>query len=224
MLVAEAGPYMADVTPGIVFPHRENEGTEERPGAPGRREAGDHDFLSLRSLDLQPIRGSASGRVRAIGAFCHDAFETLSLGFREEFPTVRFSVTAERDQLVAWQDGFEPFLALEERLLPQIHSVLEHQVENAVQKLRLVSQRVLEQLKMRDAILSDRNEFAIDHAVALDAFECLGDLDVAAADDFAVAAVERDLAALDFGDHAEAVVLVLEYPTGIVEGRVRQCR
>jgi hypothetical protein len=44
------------------------------------------------------------------------------------------------------------------------------------------------------------------------------------ADDFAVAAVERDFAALDFGDHAEAVVLVLEDPTGIVEGRVRQCR
>jgi len=52
-----------------------------------------------------------------------------------------------------------------------------------------VSQRILEQLKMRDAILSDGNKLAIDHGIMLDAFECRGDLDVAAADDYTVAAI-----------------------------------
>src|SRR5581483_9673780 len=213
-LVAEAGPYVPDVMPGIVLPHGENKGTEERSAASGRREAGDHNFLSLRRLDLQPICGSPSGGVRAIGTLRHDTFQSLSLGFREEGRTFDFAMRAERDQLVARQNGFETFLALEEGLLPQVPPFLEHQVKSAVQKLRLVSQRILEQLKTRDAILSDRNKLAIDHGLKLDAFECLGNLDVAAADDFAVAAVQRDLAALDFSDHSEAVVLILEYPSG----------
>src|SRR6185437_9239721 len=104
---------------------------------------------------------------------------------------------------------FEPLLALEQSLLPQVRSVLEHKIEDAVQKLRLVPQRVLQKLEMRDSVLSDRHEFAINHGVALDALECLGDLDVAVANDFAVAAVKCDFAAHDFRDHAKAVVLVL---------------
>ena len=34
-LVAEAGPDMSDVAPCIAFPHGEDQGAEERPGAPG---------------------------------------------------------------------------------------------------------------------------------------------------------------------------------------------
>src|SRR5215216_4550510 len=55
-LVAEAGADMSDVAPCVAFPHGEDEGAEERPGAPWRREPGDHHFLSLCRLDLQPIR------------------------------------------------------------------------------------------------------------------------------------------------------------------------
>jgi hypothetical protein len=40
------------------------------------------------------------------------------------------------------------------------------------------------------------------------------------ADDFAVAAVEGDLAAFSLRDHAKAVILIFENPPGIVEGRV----
>jgi hypothetical protein len=39
------------------------------------------------------------------------------------------------------------------------------------------------------------------------------------ADDFAVAAAERDLAPFRDSDHAEAVILVLKYPALIVEWR-----
>ena len=85
-----------------------------------------------------------------------------------------------------------------------------------------MAQRVLEQLEMRYAVLADRDELAIDHGVALHAFERLRDLDVGVADDFAVAAVERDFAAPDLRDHAEAIVLVLEDPIGIVERRIGQ--
>ena len=83
-----------------------------------------------------------------------------------------------------------------------------------------MAQRVLQQLEMRDAVLSDRNEFAINHGVALHAFQRFGDLDIAAADDFAVSAVERNLAPPDLCDHPEAIVLILENPVGVVERRV----
>src|SRR4051812_30859911 len=79
-LVAEASADMSDVAPCVAFPHGEDQGAEKRPGPPGRREAGDHHFLSLCRLDLQPIRGPASARIRAVGALRHDAFETLPLG------------------------------------------------------------------------------------------------------------------------------------------------
>lgn len=75
---------------------------------------------------------------------------------------------------------------------------------------------------MRDTVLSKRDELAVDDGVGSDALERLCDLDVAAADDLATAAIERDFAALDLGDHAEAVVLVLENPVGIVERGVGQ--
>src|SRR5882757_11561644 len=99
--VAEAGADMSDVAPCFVFPHGEDQGAEERPGAPRCREAGDYHFLSLCRLDLQPIRGAASGQIRAVGALRHEAFQTLSLCLRKEFGTIPFAVSAEGDQLVA---------------------------------------------------------------------------------------------------------------------------
>src|SRR3954471_20927691 len=75
---------------------------------------------------------------------------------------------------------------------------------------------------MRDAVLSDRDELTVDHGVALHALQRFGDLDIAAADDLAVTAVERNLAPPDFRDHPKAVVLILENPAGIVERRVRE--
>src|SRR5712672_4327975 len=100
-LVAEASAYMSDVAPCVVFPHGEDQGAEERPGAPGRREARDHHFLSLCRLDLQPIRAPASGRIRAVGALRHDAFQTLPLCLGKEFGTIPFAVSAKGDQLLA---------------------------------------------------------------------------------------------------------------------------
>src|SRR6266481_4225720 len=112
-LLAEASAYMSDVAPCVAFPHGEDQGAEERPGAPGRREAGDHHFLPLCRLDLQPIRGPASGLIRAVGALRHDAFQTLPLCLGEEFRAVPFAVSAEGDQLVARQNRLQPLLALE---------------------------------------------------------------------------------------------------------------
>jgi hypothetical protein len=42
------------------------------------------------------------------------------------------------------------------------------------------------------------------------------------ANDLAVAAVEDDASVLDLCDHAEAVILILEYPTLVVERGVRE--
>src|SRR5712671_3650196 len=118
-LVAEASADMSDVAPCVVFPHGEDQGAEERPGPPGRREAGDYHFLSLCRLDLQPIRGAASGPIRAVGALRHDAFQTPPLCLGKEFGTLPFAVSAEGDQLVARQNRLQPLLALEKRLLAQ---------------------------------------------------------------------------------------------------------
>lgn len=52
-LVAEPRADMSDIAPCVVFPHGEDQGAEERPGALGRREARDHHFLLLCCLDRQ---------------------------------------------------------------------------------------------------------------------------------------------------------------------------
>ena len=58
--------------------------------------------------------------------------------------------------------------------------------------------------------------------IALDAFERFCDLDIVVANDLAVAAVEGDASVLDLCDHAEAVILILEYPTLVVERGVSE--
>src|SRR3954465_11148892 len=109
-LVAEASADMSDGAPSVAFPHGEDQGAEERPGAPGRREAGDHHFLSLCRLDLQPIRGPASGRINAVGTLGHDPFEALPLGLGEEFLTVPLALISEGDEFVARQNLYPLFL------------------------------------------------------------------------------------------------------------------
>jgi hypothetical protein len=47
--VAEAGADMSDVAPCFVFPHGEDQGAEERPGALRRSEPGDYYFVALPS-------------------------------------------------------------------------------------------------------------------------------------------------------------------------------
>jgi hypothetical protein len=54
------------------------------------------------------------------------------------------------------------------------------------------------------------------------AFERFGDFNIAVADDLAVAAVQSDLVVSDLGDHAEAVIFILEDPAGIVERTIGQ--
>src|ERR1700712_3279067 len=120
------------------------------------------------------------------------------------------------------QDGFKPLLAFEEGQSPQVLAILKHEVEGAKLELRLFAERVLQELKMRDAVLVEHHELAVDHGIPADPFERPGNLDVVRTDDLTVAAVERDLADLDLRDHAEAVVLVLEDPILVVEWRVRQ--
>lgn len=57
-----------------------------------------------------------------------------------------------------------------------------------------MTQRILQQLKMRDAVRIQRDELAVDDRVALYALERFRDFHVALSDDLAVAVIERDLA------------------------------
>ena len=80
-----------------------------------------------------------------------------------------------------------------------------------------MTQRILQQLKMRNPVLVERNEFAVDHGVTVHAFESFRDLNVAVTDDLSVAAIESDLAAFDIRNHAKSVVFIFEEPLVIIE-------
>src|SRR6476620_2491394 len=97
---------------------------------------------------------------------------------------------------------------------------MEHQIERTVEQLRLVAQRILQQLKMRDAVFIKSDELAIDYGISLDTLERFRDFDVAVANDLAIPAVKSDLAAFDFGDHPKPVILILENPARVIEGSV----
>ena len=51
-------------------------------------------------------------------------------------------------EFVARQNRLQPLLAFEERLLAQVHCVLKHEIEDTIQELRFMAQRVLQQLEM----------------------------------------------------------------------------
>src|SRR5689334_2113774 len=111
-VVAEAGADMTDIAPSIPFPQRERQRAKERARSLWRREPGDHYFLTFRRLDLQPAIRARARQVFAVGALRYDAFETVALGFLEKLRAKGRPVAAERDQLMFWQDGFKPLLAL----------------------------------------------------------------------------------------------------------------
>src|ERR1700761_7036429 len=205
---------MTDVSPGVDFSHGEDQGAEKLPCAPGCREASNNDLLPLCGLHLEPVGSSDSGGVGAFSALCHDAFEALALGLGKELLAAAFAVTAEGNE--------QTHFSFKQRQRAKVFAFRKHKVEDAVEKFCFVAKRILQQLKMGSAILSNSDQLAVDDGVTLDAFESLGDLDVAAADDLTVAAVQRHLAAADFGDHAEPVELVLEDPVGIVERQIRE--
>src|SRR5450432_3528132 len=99
---------------------------------------------------------------------------------------------------------------------------MKHKIESAVKQLSLVAQSVLQQLKMRNPVFVQCDEFAVNNGVAFDAFERLRDLDIAVANDLAVAAVKGDLATFNLRHHAKPVIFVLEDPPGIVERAIGQ--
>jgi hypothetical protein len=73
---------------------------------------------------------------------------------------------------------------------------------------------------VRHALLVQCDKFAIDHGVGFNAFECFRDLEIIVADDFAVAAIERDFAVFNPRDHPKTIILIFEHPAGIVERAV----
>ena len=113
---------------------------------------------------------------------------------------------------LARQNAAQPLLALKKRKAPQIFAVAEHHVEDAVEELRLMAQRILQQLEARDAVPIQRDEFAVENSVDFEALESTRDLDVTVADDLAVAAVEGNASVFDDGHHPETVVLVFKDP------------
>jgi hypothetical protein len=120
------------------------------------------------------------------------------------------------------QDAAKPLLALQERQWTQIRAGAEHQIKDAIEQLGLMTERVLEQLKVRHALAVERYQLAIQNGVYLYALQRLSNLNIAMADDLAVAAVKRDPTGFDAGDHAEAVVLVLENPSRIIKRSVSE--
>jgi hypothetical protein len=223
--VGEAGADVADVAPGLTLAHREHQGTEAGARPPRCGEPDYHNLLATRGLDLEPVGAAGAGPVEAGGALGHDAFQTRLLRLLEDFRAVLRDVLAEGQQPMLGQDAAQALLARDQGQSAQVLARKEHQIERAVEERGLGPQCVLQELKARDAVRIEGNELAIDHGVLLDLFEGLGDRLVAVADDLAVAGIERDLAALDAGDHAKAVPFGLEDPIRVIEGSIgKRCQ
>ena len=103
-LVAEARSDVADVSPGLLFPHPKRESSEIRACPPGSGKSDDDDLLTFRGLDFQPVVGAAAGSISAIGTLRHDPLTAIALCFLEELPARCLAVTAERYQPVVRQD------------------------------------------------------------------------------------------------------------------------
>src|SRR5271167_3395126 len=102
-LMAETRADMSDVTPDASFSHGKDKSAEVGSCKSGRCKARDHDFLSFRGLDLQPVGRSAARRILAARTLGHDAFKTLALGFGEELLSAALALIAKGDQRVARQ-------------------------------------------------------------------------------------------------------------------------
>src|SRR3981189_69209 len=101
---------------------------------------------------------------------------------------------------------------------------MKHEVERAILQFSLITQRILKQLEVRDAVAVERHQFAIDHGVTLDQFERFCKVAIAMAYDFAVTAIEGNLSAFDIRNHAEPVVLILKDPAHVIERGIRERR
>src|SRR5436189_5665301 len=78
-------------------------------------------------------------------------------------------------------------------------------------------QRILEELETRYAVPIERHEFTVQNRVAFDALQGTSDLNVAVADDLAVAAVQRGAPVFDTRHHPETVEFVFKHPGRIIE-------
>ena len=123
-------------------------------------------LLTFRGLDFQPVFGAAAGSVSAIGTLRHDPLKAIALCFLEELPARCLAVTAERYQPVVRQDILEPLFAIEQRQTAQILTIQKHEVEGAVKQLRFVAERILQQLKMRDAVRIEYHKLAVYYGIA----------------------------------------------------------
>src|SRR5579871_366453 len=125
---------MPDITPAIAFPNRKDEGSEKGTRFLGSREARDHNFLTLRGFDLEPVIRADARQIFAAGAFCHDAFKSLARRFLEEFRAKRLAVPAEGNKPVFGKGVLQALLALNQRQRAQVLAILKHEVEDAVEK------------------------------------------------------------------------------------------
>src|SRR5688572_5074708 len=121
--VTEAGADVPDVAPALPVSDRQHQCTEVGPGASRRSEASEHNLLSPRRLDLEPLFCARTRLVGALGSLGHD--------------------------------------------------------------------------KARDALAVERYQLAIQDGVYFHALQRLSDLQVAMADNLAVAAVKRDAPGFD---------------------------
>src|SRR4029077_9990974 len=101
--VAKAGADVADITPNLALANRQYQGAEIRAGPARRGEARDHDFLTLRGLDFEPVRRACAGKIFALPALGHNALKTLRLCLLEVFHAVLATVFAVGEERVPWQ-------------------------------------------------------------------------------------------------------------------------
>src|SRR5258707_13763241 len=103
---------MSDIAPTLVITHTHDERAEVLPGPPGRGKADNDDLLALGRLDLEPVLGTRTGEVAALGTLGHDALEALLVSLLEEFRATLPSMLAVGQQWMLRQNAAQSLFAL----------------------------------------------------------------------------------------------------------------
>ena len=165
-LVEAAADASGEAQGALLVVDAEEEGAEPAAGSAGIGEPADDELLPAGALDLEPGAG-APARVRAAGAFGHQALEPLQAGLLEDGGAAALDVVAVAHHAVqlaaaALEQPLEPALALLERQPAQVVAVLEEQVEGDVRDgLRILLERALQGAEVAHAAFVEHHRLAV---------------------------------------------------------------
>ena len=189
--------------------------------------AGDHQFLALAALQLDPV-AAAAGPIRRVAPLADDALHAQPAGAGDQVVRrfVKRLGQAQRRRLGppgALQQRLEPGAAFGQRLLAQVGAVQVQQVEQVHHQARAAAtvEGVLQRAEVGQAVVARHHHFAIQPGLAHgQGGQGARQLGHARCPVEAIAREQARPAAVDARQQAVAVELQLPQPVGGVGGRL----